>query len=301
MRKTAFVVSALALVGIVAAAGCISTETQSPEGYWTLPGTDVLMTITPEGSVLGKAPVNLFSGFCTVEGDRISFNIGATLMTDSEEERAFFAALNSADSFKIVDGKLVLMSEGKEVLTFAKAVLGTWTTEDGIVITFNRDMTFSANGPVNLFSGSYAYTENGIEFTNVLSTMAFGSEEDMAAEAAFLAVLANPQTFSVDNGKLTLGKLTLTASVVGNWVTFDGIDLSLAEDGSVSGKAQVNTFMGEFEEADGKITFKNIVSTKMMGAPEDMEAEAAFFKALEEETFEFGKFLTAEGITFIRT
>ncbi len=300
MRKTAFVVSALALVGIVAAAGCISTETQSPEGYWTLPGTDVLMTITPEGSVLGKAPVNLFSGFCTVEGDRISFNIGATLMTDSEEERAFFAALNSADSFKIVDGKLVLMSEGKEVLTFAKAVLGTWTTEDGIVITFNRDMTFSANGPVNLFSGSYAYTENGIEFTNVLSTMAFGSEEDMAAEAAFLAVLANPQTFSVDNGKLTLGKLTLTASVVGNWVTFDGIDLSLAEDGSVSGKAQVNTFMGEFEEADGKITFKNIVSTKMMGAPEDMEAEAAFFEALEANTFQDGKFLTADGVTFIR-
>jgi heat shock protein HslJ len=287
-------------VGIVAAAGCISTETQSPEGYWTLPGTDVLMTITPEGSVLGKAPVNLFSGFCTVEGDRISFNIGATLMTDSEEERAFFAALNSADSFKIVDGKLVLMSEGKEVLTFAKAVLGTWTTEDGIVITFNRDMTFSANGPVNLFSGSYAYTENGIEFTNVLSTMAFGSEEDMAAEAAFLAVLANPQTFSVDNGKLTLGKLTLTASVVGNWVTFDGIDLSLAEDGSVSGKAQVNTFMGEFEEADGKITFKNIVSTKMMGAPEDMEAEAAFFEALEANTFQDGKFLTADGVTFIR-
>ena len=300
MRKTAFVVLALALVGIVAAAGCISTETQSPEGYWTLPGTDVLMTITPEGSVLGKAPVNLFSGFCTVEGDRISFNIGATLMTDSEEERAFFAALNSADSFKIVDGKLVLMSEGKEVLTFAKAVLGTWTTEDGIVITFNRDMTFSANGPVNLFSGSYAYTENGIEFTNVLSTMAFGSEEDMAAEAAFLAVLANPQTFSVDNGKLTLGKLTLTASVVGNWVTFDGIDLSLAEDGSVSGKAQVNTFMGEFEEADGKITFKNIVSTKMMGAPEDMEAETAFFEALEANTFQDGKFLTADGVTFIR-
>jgi heat shock protein HslJ len=161
-------------------------------------------------------------------------------------------------------------------------------------------MTFSANGPVNLFSGSYAYTENGIEFTNVLSTMAFGSEEDMAVESAFLAVLANPQTFSVDNGKLTLGKLTLTASVVGNWVTFDGIDLSLAEDGSVSGKAQVNTFMGEYEVKDGKVTFKNIVSTKMMGAPEDMEAEAAFFEALEANTFQDGKFLTADGVTFIR-
>ena len=300
MRKTAFVILAVALVGIVAAAGCISTETQSPEGYWTLPGTDVIMTITPEGSVLGKAPVNLFSGFCTVDGDKLTFNLASTLMTGSEDDGPFFAAINSVDSFKIVDGKLVLMSEGKDVLTFAKAVLGTWTTEDGIVITFNRDMTFGGHGPVNSFSGSYAYTENGIEFSNVISTMAFGSEEDMAVESAFFAVLANPQTFSVDNGKLTLGKLTLTASVVGNWVTFDGIDLSLAEDGSVSGKAQVNTFMGEYEVKDGKVTFKNIVSTKMMGAPEDMEAEAAFFEALEANTFQDGKFLTADGVTFIR-
>ena len=301
MRKTAFVILAVALVGIVAAAGCISIETQSPEGYWTLPGTDVIMTITPDGSVLGKAPVNQFFGFCEVDGDKLTFNLASTLMTGSEDDSPFFAAINSVDSFKIVDDKLVLMSEGKEVLTFAKLIIGTWITEDGILVTFNRDMTFSANGPVNLFSGSYAYTENGIEFTNVLSTMAFGSEEDMAVESAFLAVLANPQTFSVDNGKLTLGKLTLTASIVGNWVSIGGNDIIFAEDGTVSGQAPVNTFMGEYEVKDGKVTFKNIGATKMMGAPEDMEAEAAFFKALEEETFEFGKFLTAEGITFIRT
>ena len=300
MKKTAFVVLAIALVGIVAAAGCISTETQSPEGYWTLPGTDIIMIITPDGSVLGKAPVNQFFGFCTIDGDKISFEIASTLMTDSEEERAFFAALNSADSFKIVDEKLVLMSEGEEVLTFSKTLVGSWTTEDGIVITFNGDMTFGGHGPVNSFSGEYAYTENGIEFINVLSTMAFGSEEDMAVESAFLAVLAESQTFSVAPGKLTLGELTLTASVVGNWMTVDGITLTLAEDGTVSGQAPVNTFMGEYEVADGKVTFKNIAATKMMGAAEDMEAEAAFFKALEENTFERGMFLTADGVTFIR-
>ena len=301
MRKTAFVILAVALVGIVAAAGCISTETQSPEGYWMIPGTDVIMTITPDGSVLGKAPVNQFFGFCEVDGDKLTINLASTLMTGSEDESAFFAAINSVDSFKIVDDKLVLMSEGEEVLSFAKLIIGTWITEDGILVTFNRDMTFSANGPVNLFSGTYAITENGIEFTNVLSTMAFGSEEDMAVESTFLAVLAEPQTFSVDNGKLTLGKLTLTASVVGNWVSVGGNDIIFAEDGTVSGQALVNTFMGEYEVKDGKVTFKNIGATKMMGAPEDMEAEAAFFKALEEETFEFGKFLTAEGIAFIRT
>ena len=300
MKKTAFVVLAIALVGIVAAAGCISTETQSPEGYWTLPGTDVIMTITPEGSVLGKAPVNYFSGFCEVDGDKLTFNLASTLMTGSEDESAFFAAVNSVDSFKIVDGKLVLMSEGKEVLTFAKAILGTWTTEDGIVITFNRDMTFSGHGPVNSFSGEYAITENGIEFTNVAATQAFGTEEEMAVESAFFAVLAKPQTLSVGGGKLTIGELTLTASVVGNWVTIGGIDVTFAEDGTVSGKAPVNTFMGEYEVADGKVTFKNIAATKMMGAEEDMEAEAAFFEALEGQTFALGKFLTAEGVTLIR-
>ncbi|HJJ52038.1 MAG TPA: hypothetical protein O0X55_02725, partial [Methanocorpusculum sp.] len=81
MRKTAFVVLALALVGIVAAAGCISTETQSPAGDWYVPGTDITMTITPEGSVLGQAPQNSFFGSCTIDGDKIVFNIAATLMT----------------------------------------------------------------------------------------------------------------------------------------------------------------------------------------------------------------------------
>ena len=299
MKKTAFVVLAIALVGIVAAAGCISTETQSPEGYWMIPGTDITMTITPDGSVFGQAPINSYFGFCTIDGDKISFEIGATLMTDSEEERAFFAALNSADSFKIVDGKLVLMSEGKEVLTFSKTLVGSWTTEGGILITFNKDMTFGGHGPVNSFSGEYAITENGVEFINVAATQAFGSEEDMAVESAFFAALGEAKTFALANGKLTLGELTLTPSVVGNWMTLDGITLTLAEDGTVSGQAPVNTFMGEYEVADGKVTFKNIAATKMMGAAEDMEAEAAFFKALEENTFEKGMCLTADGVTFI--
>ena len=304
MRKTAFVVLALALVGIVAAAGCISTD--SPAGEWYIPGTDITMTITPEGSVSGHAPVNLFIGTCVIDGEKLTFNLtnmGATLMMgpEIENEDAFFEAIKSVDSFKTESGKLVLMSEGKEVLTFAKAIFGTFVTEDGIVVTFNRDMTFTAQGPVNIISGEFAFTEDGIEFILGPYTMAFGSEEDMAVESAFLAVLAEPQTISVDNGKLTLGKLTLTASVVGNWVSVGGNDIIFAEDGTVSGQAPVNTFMGEYEVKDGKVTFKNIGATKMMGAPEDMEAEAAFFKALEEETFEFGKFLTAEGITFIRT
>ena len=301
MRKTAFVVLALALVGIVAAAGCISTETQSPAGDWYVPGTDITMTITPDGSVSGHAPQNSYFGSCTIDGDKIAFQIGATLMTDSEEERAFFEALNSVDSFKVENGKLVLMSEGKEVLTFAKAIFGTFVTEDGIVVTFNRDMTFTAQGPVNIISGEFALTENGIEFINVLSTMAFGSEEDMEAEAAFLAALAEAKTFSVENGKLTLGKLTLTASVVGNWMTVDGITLVLNADGTFAGQAPVNNYFGEYEVKDGKVTFKNVASTKMMGAEEDMEAEAAFLAALAENTFEAGQFITAEGITFIRT
>ncbi|MBQ4597421.1 MAG: META domain-containing protein, partial [Methanocorpusculum sp.] len=196
MRKTAFVVLALALVGIVAAAGCISTETQSPAGDWYVPGTDITMTITPDGSVSGHAPVNLFFGTCVIDGEKLTFNLASTEMAGEglDAEIAFFEAINSVDSFKIENGKLVLMSEGKEVLTFAQALVGTFVTEDGITVTFNKDMTFGGNGPVNSFSGEYAYTENGIEFINVAVTQAFGSEEDMAAEAAFLAALAEAKT-----------------------------------------------------------------------------------------------------------
>lgn len=301
MRKTAFVVLALALVGIVAAAGCISTETQSPAGEWYIPGTDITMTITPEGSVSGNAPVNLFFGFCEIDGNKLTFNLASTEMAGEglDEEIAFFEAINSVDSFKTEAGKLVLMSEGKDVLTFSKAIVGSWTAEGGIFVSFNSDMTFGGHGPVNSFSGEYAYTENGIEFINVAATQAFGSEEDMAVESAFFAALGEANTFSVENGKLTLGKLTFTASPVGNWMTVDGITIVIAEDGSVSGQAPVNTFMGEYEVKDGKLTFKNIAATKMMGAAEDMEAEAAFFEALEANTFEVGQFLTADGITFV--
>ena len=299
MRKTAFVVLALALVGIVAAAGCISTD--SPAGEWYIPGTDITMTITPEGSVSGHAPVNLFFGTCVIDGEKLTFNLAFTDMAGEglDEEIAFFEAINSVDSFKTEAGKLVLMLEGKEVLTFSKAIVGSWTTDDGIVLTFNKDMTFGGHGPVNSFSGEYAYTENGIEFIVGPSTLASGSEEDMAVESAFLAVLANPQTFSVDNGKLTLGKLTLTASVVGNWMTFDGITLILAEDGTFAGQAPVNPFKGEYKFDNGKLTFELAGDTRMMGAPEDMEAEAAFFEALKANTFAVGQFITADGVTFI--
>ena len=47
-----------------------------------------------------------------------------------DAEIAFFEAINSVDSFKVENGKLVLMSEGKEVLTFAQALVGTFVTED---------------------------------------------------------------------------------------------------------------------------------------------------------------------------
>lgn len=299
MKKTALVVLALALVGIVAAAGCISTETQSPAGDWILPGTDITLTITPEGSVIGQAPVNSYFGSCTVDGDKISFSLGATMMTNTDEEIAYFAALNSVDSFKVENGKLVLMSEGKAVLTFSMALIGTFVTEDGNTITFNRDMTISGKGPVNHFFGTYAYTENGIEITVTGTTRALGSEEEMAREAAFFEALGNAKTISVANGKLTLGDLTITPSVVGNWMTISGSTLVLKEDGTLSGQAPVNSYFGEYEVADGKVTIKVLGITAMMGEEEDMEAEAAFLKSLE-GTFEAGQFLTAEGITFIR-
>ena len=75
MKKTVFVVLALALVALVAAAGCISTpeEPASPVGIWLVPGQDVELLLTPDGSYWGTAQVNLFSGSYTVDGDKLTF------------------------------------------------------------------------------------------------------------------------------------------------------------------------------------------------------------------------------------
>ena len=304
MKKTVFVVLALALVALVAAAGCISTpeEPASPVGIWLVPGQDVELLLTPDGSYWGTAQVNVFSGSYTVDGDKLTFSEPvSTLMAGPglEEEQAFFAALMSVDSFKILNSKLVLYVGEDIGMVLVPSFVGTWEGDGGLSVTFNTDMTFSGHGPVNGFGGTYANTVERLVITPEYITEAIGSDEEMEAEAAFLNALTGAKDYTVEHGVLTLrdavvpeignALLVLTASDVGEFKNQYGDTIVFHADGTFSGQAPVNTFKGTYEviENGKKIVLHDFSLTKMVGSEDDMRHEASFLEKLEAEDYTF--------------
>ena len=304
MKKTVFVVLTLALVALVAASGCISTpeEPASPVGVWLVPGQDVELLLTPDGSYWGTAQVNLFSGSYTVDGDKLTFSEPvSTLMAGPglEEEQAFFAALMSVDSFKILNSKLVLYVGEDIGMVLVPSFVGTWEGDDGLSVTFNTDMTFSGHGPVNGFGGTYANTVERLVITPEYITEAIGSDEEMEAEAAFLNALTGAKDYTVEHGVLTLrdavvpeignALLVLTASDVGEFKNQYGDTIVFHADGTFSGQAPVNTFKGTYEviENGKKIVLHDFSLTKMVGSEDDMRHEASFLEKLEAEDYTF--------------
>ena len=304
MKKTVFVVLALALVALVAAAGCISTpeEPASPVGIWLVPGQDVELLLTPDGSYWGTAQVNVFSGSYTVDGDKLTFSEPvSTLMAGPglEEEQAFFAALMSVDSFKILNSKLVLYVGEDIGMVLVPSFVGTWEGDGGLSVTFNTDMTFSGHGPVNGFGGTYANTVERLVITPEYITEAIGSDEEMEAEAAFLNALTGAKDYTVESGVLTLrdavvpeignALLVLTVSDVGEFKNQYGDTIVFHADGTFSGQAPVNTFKGTYEviENGKKIVLHDFSLTKMVGSEDDMRHEASFLEKLEAEDYTF--------------
>ena len=220
MRKTALVVLAVALVGIVAAAGCISSaaNSDSPVGEWTISGTDVTLSLKADGTFAGQSYVNRYFGDYTLDGNKIVFNLaGSTMMfgPDMEKEDAFFKALNGEQTFELADGKLVL-SGGLTFTEAPKSVVGSWETAEGVTIIFNEDGTFAGKGPVNNYFGTYVQDGESVTITQTGNTMMFGPE--IEAEDAYFASLKTVTGFTVTDAGLTLtdanGKAVVSFAVM---------------------------------------------------------------------------------------
>ena len=206
MRKTALVVLAVALVGIVAAAGCISSaaNSDSPVGDWIISGTDVTLSLKADGTFAGQSYVNRYFGEYTIDGNKIVFNLaGSTMMfgPDMEKEDAFFKALAGEQTFELADGKLVL-SGGLTFTEAPKSVVGSWETADGVTISFFEDGTFAGKGPVNNYFGNFVQDGESLTLEQVGATMMFGP--DMEKEDAYFASLKNVAGFTITDAGLTL-------------------------------------------------------------------------------------------------
>ena len=206
MRKTALVVLAVALVGIVAAAGCISNAANSdtPVGEWIISGTDVTLSLKADGTFAGQSYVNNYFGTYTLDGNKIVFNLaGSTMMMgpEIEKEDAFFNALNGEQTFELADGKLVL-SGGLTFTEAPKSVVGSWETADGVTLNFFEDGTFAGKGPVNNYFGNYVQDGESLTLEQVGNTQMYGPE--IEAEDAYFASLKNVAGFTITDAGLTL-------------------------------------------------------------------------------------------------
>ena len=206
MRKTALVMLAVALVGIAAAAGCISTAANSdtPVGEWIISGTDVTLSLKADGTFAGQSYVNRYFGEYTIDGNKIVFNLaGSTMMfgPEMDKEDAFFKALNGTQTFELADGKLVL-GNGITFTEAPKSVVGSWETAEGVTIIFNEDGTFAGKGPVNNYFGNYVQDGESLTLELTGSTMMFGPE--IEAEDAYFESLKNVAGFTLTDAGLTL-------------------------------------------------------------------------------------------------
>lgn len=309
MKNTVLVVLALALVGFASAAGCVSTleDPVSPEGVWLVPGVpDLALVITPDETYVALVSGTAVSGTYTAEKNNLTFLEPEEIIL-SEDSAKLFAMLADVTSFAVVDGKLILSDGNGEDTVFVSSIVGTWTGENGVRLTFNGDWTFSGKGPVNSFFGTYAYEADSLVITLEGITNSAGSKEDMEAEEKLLEALFDARDFIIEGNKLTFrdaaypktgnALLTLTATDIGTYMNQYGDILVLNADGTFSGQAPINSFTGTYEIADGVLVLQNFSMTRMAGDEDSTRHEAAFLENLAAENFTFttGQFLIGSG------
>ena len=92
----------------------------------TMPNTTKKATLAfaADNKVSGKSFCNGFGGTATINGDTIKFNelIGTMMYCEDvgQAEGKYTAGLRNANSFKVVNGKLQLLQDGKLLMVFSK-------------------------------------------------------------------------------------------------------------------------------------------------------------------------------------
>jgi heat shock protein HslJ len=176
----------------------------------------------------------------------------------------------------------------------------------GITATFDGARMSGFSG-VNQFGGPYSANANGsFDAGPLVSTLMAGPEPLMRIEAAYLALLDEAESFSVEGDRLMLttgeGKMLTfqaapTPELGGSFWSVTGynngkeavvsvaadseLTLEFGSDGQVSGSAGVNTFSGTYEYDGNTLSFGPLATTRMAGPPELMEQETLYLTALE--------------------
>jgi heat shock protein HslJ len=204
---------------------------------------------------------------------------------------------------------------GEAALAGTSWVLSEYSDESGDIVpavaeaatlSFTED-TVVGSTPCNQFNGSYTVDDDELTLTMGAMTQRACSGDVATQEAALVQLFPEVAAFVIDDGDALVltddsGTTLLVyeadpTTLVGSWVATgvnngtggvetnaqtEALTATFAEDGTLSGSGGCNTFNAGYtvEGADG-LTIGPIASTRMACEQEIMDAEAAYFAALE--------------------
>lgn len=196
------------------------------------PGSEVTARFQ-EGQVGGNASCNSYFGTFTVDGARMTIDIGgATMMMCVPEplaaqEQAVLRAMGSAGFHLIAGNELrIADTDGRTVLIYdvlqPASLSGTLWELTGynngkggfssvlagteITATFGDNGSITGTAGCNNYAGSYEVEDNRISISPLATTMMFCGEPEgiMDQESAYTAAIESASTFQVEGETLTL-------------------------------------------------------------------------------------------------
>lgn len=185
------------------------------------------------GRVTGTTGCNRFFSAYTLEGDRVTFAPGgSTLMACfpealAQQEAAILTGLTEVASYDLADGELQLRDRaGDIVMTLMPQISASLTNTEWTLTSYNNgrgglvtpllDTTITAqfddegrlsgSASCNRYRASFTQTDAALTIEEAASTRRFCSTPDgiMQQEQAFLAVLPEVATYSIQGNQLTL-------------------------------------------------------------------------------------------------
>jgi heat shock protein HslJ len=191
------------------------------------------ITFLDDGTVNGNGACNTFTG--PYEQDGASLSIGPLASTlrlcdgegRSDQETAFFGALDATASFRTVDGDLHLEdADGGTVAVLAPAerptgLAGSWTVTSynngaggavsviegtELTVVFGEDGTVSGSSGCNTYTGGYVVEGDTVSIGALASTRKACADPEgvMDQETQFLAALQSAATWSQGAGTVDL-------------------------------------------------------------------------------------------------
>lgn len=275
----------------------------------------VSLNFEKDGKYNGNTGINQVSGTWSLENGVLTISEPAgTRMTGlprlSTQEDYIRLLLPSTTGFNFGMGQLRLTdSSGKVILTFTDPLADSnWilTQINGaepyaaareVTLNFEADGTLNGNAPVNTYTGKWTSSgANALVVSNVVSTQMAGLDANINSyESDYYKILNDVSSYRLSgteliltakDGKTLTYKVNLAENLKGTTWYLAGdreVTLVFSEDGTISGKAKINTYHGPvvFSDDNG-IAVGTLAVTLMSGTPGDMSAERTYLSSLED-------------------